>query len=168
MKITDEMLNAADSVLSRVRPGIPDETIRHAITAALSASPAGVGVETEAPSTHVAFLTMWAADIRASSGVSVDADSLESAAEAIATLSAEKERLAAELHDWRSGGAVAKLLDEIEVMRDTLSFIVTECRGASRCSEHEFGLEVISKVASNALALVGPPPALAALKGDEQ
>lgn len=33
--VTDDMVNAADSVLSRRRPGIPDETIRLAISAAL-------------------------------------------------------------------------------------------------------------------------------------
>lgn len=35
--ITDEMVNRADSVLSRVSGGIPDETIRLALQAALSA-----------------------------------------------------------------------------------------------------------------------------------
>jgi len=38
--VTDAMVNAADSVLSRVRAGIPDETIRMAVTAALAAAPA--------------------------------------------------------------------------------------------------------------------------------
>ena len=46
MSITDEMVNAADSVLSRRRPGIPDETIRLAIAAALDA-------QNPPPSTHV-------------------------------------------------------------------------------------------------------------------
>lgn len=36
--ITDEMVNRADSVLSKVRGGIPDEVIRSAIEAALSAA----------------------------------------------------------------------------------------------------------------------------------
>ncbi len=40
--VTDAMVNAADSVLSRRRPGIPDETIRMAIAAALSAQAACV------------------------------------------------------------------------------------------------------------------------------
>lgn len=38
MKVTDEMVNIADSILSRSRPGIPDDTIRMAITAAISHS----------------------------------------------------------------------------------------------------------------------------------
>lgn len=37
MKITDEMINRADNVMSRVKGGIPDATIRLAIEAALSA-----------------------------------------------------------------------------------------------------------------------------------
>lgn len=37
MQITDDMVNRTDSVLSRVRGGIPDETIRLALAAALSA-----------------------------------------------------------------------------------------------------------------------------------
>lgn len=41
----------------------------------------------------IAFLTSWAADIRASSGVSVDADTLEKAASTIADLEAENSRL---------------------------------------------------------------------------
>lgn len=36
--VTELMVNAADSVLSRRRPGIPDETIRLAICAALDAA----------------------------------------------------------------------------------------------------------------------------------
>lgn len=36
MEITDEMVDRADSVLSRVRKGIPDEAIRLALAAALS------------------------------------------------------------------------------------------------------------------------------------
>lgn len=44
--ITEEMVNAADSVLSRRRPGIPDETIRLAIAAALDA-------QTPPPSSHL-------------------------------------------------------------------------------------------------------------------
>lgn len=38
MQITDEMVNRADSVLSRVKGGIPDTTIRLALEAALSAA----------------------------------------------------------------------------------------------------------------------------------
>lgn len=34
--VTEEMVNAADSILSRSRPGIPDDVIRQAIAAALS------------------------------------------------------------------------------------------------------------------------------------
>ena len=36
-QVTDAMVNAADSVLSRSRPGIPDEIIALAIAAALAA-----------------------------------------------------------------------------------------------------------------------------------
>lgn len=36
MKITEDMINRADSVLSRSRPGIPDELIRLALEAAFS------------------------------------------------------------------------------------------------------------------------------------
>ena len=55
--VTDEMVNAADSILSRVRPGIPDEVIRHAIAAALSrkgsdAQTVGGGMDTPAPEAH--------------------------------------------------------------------------------------------------------------------
>lgn len=39
--VTEDMVNAADSVLSRRRPGIPDETIRLAIEAALYAAERG-------------------------------------------------------------------------------------------------------------------------------
>lgn len=38
LRVTEAMVNAADSVLSRSRPGIPDETIRFAIEAALAAT----------------------------------------------------------------------------------------------------------------------------------
>ena len=41
VRVTEAMVNAADSVLSRRRPGIPDETIRLAIIAALAASTEG-------------------------------------------------------------------------------------------------------------------------------
>lgn len=37
--VTEEMVNSADSVLSRSRAGIPDDTIRLAISAALSVAP---------------------------------------------------------------------------------------------------------------------------------
>ncbi|WP_210252800.1 hypothetical protein [Agrobacterium vitis] len=40
MEITDKMVDAADSVLSRSRPGIPDDVIRMAIQAAIAAAPA--------------------------------------------------------------------------------------------------------------------------------
>lgn len=54
MTVTPEMINAADSVLSRVRPGIPDDVIRLAIAAALaSQAQSGETVETPAPQTHV-------------------------------------------------------------------------------------------------------------------
>ncbi|WP_205687917.1 hypothetical protein [Ciceribacter ferrooxidans] len=39
--VTDEMVDRADSVLSRSRPGIPDETIRTALATALAAMPVG-------------------------------------------------------------------------------------------------------------------------------
>ena len=45
MQITDEMVNRVDSVLSKVKGGIPDTTIRLALEAALSAAePVGFGV----------------------------------------------------------------------------------------------------------------------------
>ena len=45
----------------------------------------------EAVEDHVAFLRSWVADIRHHSGVSVDADRLEAIADAIATLTAERD-----------------------------------------------------------------------------
>ncbi|WP_204166268.1 hypothetical protein [Agrobacterium vitis] len=44
MEITDKMVDAADSVLSRSRPGIPDDVIRMAIQAAIAAQPQTVAV----------------------------------------------------------------------------------------------------------------------------
>lgn len=65
-------------------------------------------------SESVAFLTGWAADIRASSGTSVDADSLEEAASIIANQSEEIARLYTALSEseQREKDARAKALDE--------------------------------------------------------
>ncbi|XUP59943.1 hypothetical protein FS819_023290 [Allorhizobium sp. Av2] len=56
MIVTEEMVNRADSILSRSRPGIPDEVIRHAIAAAIAEAP------TQEDRTHAMLETIVAPD----------------------------------------------------------------------------------------------------------
>ena len=59
------------------------------------------------------FLKKWAEDIRASSGVSVDAERLD-------LIAAEISRLTAENADLRSGGYLARVVEERDRMREAL------------------------------------------------
>ncbi|BCH56035.1 hypothetical protein RvVAR031_36450 [Agrobacterium vitis] len=56
MIVTEEMVNRADSILSRSRPGIPDEVIRHAIAAAIAEA------TTQEDRTHAMLETIVAPD----------------------------------------------------------------------------------------------------------
>lgn len=58
MKITEDMINRADSVLSRSRPGIPDDLIRLALEAAF-ASPAGDIVTNTCPKCNAGGTVVW-------------------------------------------------------------------------------------------------------------